>query len=124
MSPDRDRAESIRHRLRNRLRERGDDVQFGLQRYARERFLYRLGESRHRGQFVLKGATLFALWGGALYRATRDLDFTSYGSSDPADVLAALREVCEVPSPGDAIVFDPGTLSADAIRDEGEYGGL
>ena len=124
MSSDRDRAESIRHRLRNLLRERGDDIQFGLQRYARERFLYRLGESRHRGQFVLKGATLFALWGGALYRATRDLDFTGYGSPDPADVLAALREVCGIPSPGDAIVFDPRTLSADAIRDEGEYGGL
>ncbi len=119
-----DRAESIRHRLRNRLRERGDDVQLGLQRYARERFLYRLGESKHRSDFVLKGATLFALWGGGVYRATRDLDFTGYGSPDQADVLAALREICEFPSPGDAVVFDPGTLSASVIRDEGEYGGL
>ena len=123
-SSDRNRAESVRHRLRNRLRERGDDVQLGLQRYARERFLYRLGESRHREHFVLKGATLFALWGGALYRATRDLDFTGYGSPEPADVLAALREVCGHSSPADAIVFDPGTLSAEAIKDDGEYGGL
>ena len=119
-----DRAESIRHRLRNRLRERGDDVQLGLQRYARERFLYRLGESKHRRDFVLKGATLFALWGGALYRATRDLDFTGYGSPDQADVLAAFQEVCAFPSPADAIVFDPGTFSVEAIHDEGEYGGL
>lgn len=123
-SSKRDRAESVRHRLRNRLRGRGDDVQFGLQRYARERFLYRLGESKHRSQFVLKGATLFALWGDALYRATRDLDFTGYGSPDQADVLTALREVCEVPSPGDTVVFDPGTLEASAIRDEAEYAGL
>lgn len=38
-------AESIRHRLRNLLRERNEDMQFGLQRYAIERFLYRLGVS-------------------------------------------------------------------------------
>jgi predicted nucleotidyltransferase component of viral defense system len=106
------------------MRERGDDVQHGLQRYARERFLYRLGESKHRSRFVLKGATLFALWGGALYRATRDLDFTGYGSAEPADILAALRDVCAFPSPDDAIVFDETTFSAEAIRDEGEYRGL
>lgn len=124
MSPPSDRAESIRHRLRNLMRERGDDVQHGLQRYARERFLYRLGESRHRGQFVLKGATLFALWGSDLYRATRDLDFTVYGSPEQADILSALRDVCAFPSPDDVIEFDQATFSADAIRDEGEYRGL
>jgi hypothetical protein len=54
MSPtDQSRAESIRQRLRNHLRERGEDVQFGLQRYAVERFLYRLGASPYRDRFVL-----------------------------------------------------------------------
>jgi len=50
------RAESIRQRLRNELRARGEDVTLGLSRYAVERFLYRLGRSRHRERFVLKGA--------------------------------------------------------------------
>jgi hypothetical protein len=77
----RDRAESIRQRLRNRVRERGEDVQLALQRYAAERFLYRLGVSRHRERFVLKGAMLFTLWGSALYRSTRDLDFTGYNGA-------------------------------------------
>lgn len=86
-SSPRDRAESIRQRLRNRVRERGEDVQLALQRYAAERFLYRLGVSRHRERFVLKGAMLFTLWGSALYRSTRDLDFTGYGSSEAADVM-------------------------------------
>ena len=54
-------AESIRHRLRNVLRARGEDVSLGLQRYASERFLYRLGRSAHRERFVLKGATLDVL---------------------------------------------------------------
>jgi hypothetical protein len=66
------RAESIRQRLRNALRSRGEDVTLGLQRYAVERFLYRLGQSQHRKRFVLKGATLFAIWGTA-YRPTRDI---------------------------------------------------
>ena len=42
----------------NRSRETGEDFQFLLQRYAAERFLYRLGESQHRERYVLKGAML------------------------------------------------------------------
>jgi predicted nucleotidyltransferase component of viral defense system len=123
-SSDPDRAESIRQRLRNRLRELGEDVQFGLQRYAVERFLYRLGESAHRDRFILKGAALFSLWGSAAYRATRDVDFTGYGSPDEADVLMALREICETPSAADELVFDATTLTAQPIRDDSEYHGL
>ena len=120
----RDRAESIRHRLRNRVRERGEDVQFALQRYAQERFLYRLGESAYRDRFILKGAMLFELWGGSLYRPTRDLDLTGYDSNDTEDVLAALRQVCATPGGGDELVFDSATLSAEPIRDDAEYHGV
>jgi len=59
------RAESTRRRIANELRSRGEDPSVGLQRYAVERFLYRLGRSNHRERFVLKGATLFAIWGTA-----------------------------------------------------------
>jgi len=118
------RAESIRQRLRNLLRERGEDVQFGLPPYATERFLYRLGASAHRERFVLKGAALFALWGGSLYRPTRDLDFTGYGSAEEESVLAALRDICLQPSATDELLFDPDTLSAEPIRDDSEYHGL
>jgi len=118
------RAESIRHRIRNRLRERGEDIQFGLQRYAIERFLYSLGASPHRDRFILKGATLFALWGGDVYRPTRDLDFTCYGSSDEADVIGALREVCLIPGRPDELVFDADSLTEEQIRDDSEYQGL
>lgn len=123
-STPRDRAESIRQRLRNRLHERREDLQFGLQRYAVERLLYLLGESTHRHQLILKGASLFAIWGGNLYRATRDLDFTGYGSSDAGEVLAMLREVCAPSSAGDELVFDGTTLTAEPIRDDNEYHGL
>ncbi len=117
------RAESIRQRLRSELRARGQDVTLGLPRYAVERFLYRLGRSRHRERFVLKGATLFAIWGTA-YRPTRDIDFTGYGSPVPQDVIDAFCEICDTPDEVDQLVFDTATITAEPIRDGSEYDGL
>lgn len=122
--PPRNLAASIHRRLINGARERGEDPQFILQRYAAERFLYRLGESPHREQFVLKGAMLFALWGGSVYRPTRDLDFTGYGSDKIEDVLNRIREICSVTVPDDGMSFNATTLRADSIREEVEYGGF
>jgi Nucleotidyl transferase AbiEii toxin, Type IV TA system/Type I restriction modification DNA specificity domain len=93
----RDVAASVRARLLARSRETSQDFQFLLQRYASERFLYRLSASPYRRRFVLKGAMLFALWGGSLYRATRDLDFAGYGSSETDAVIAAVRDICALP---------------------------
>jgi Nucleotidyl transferase AbiEii toxin, Type IV TA system len=106
-------AESVHRRLLNRSRQTGEDFQFLLQRYAAERLLYRLGQSLARNQFVLKGAMLFALWGGSVYRPTRDLDFAGYGSSNADDVLATFRQVCAVSVPDDGLSFDVNTLSAE-----------
>lgn len=117
-------AASIHRRLLNGARERGEDPQFIVQRYAAERFLYRLGESPHREQFVLKGATLFTLWGGSLYRPTRDLDFTGYGSGDIHGVLGRIADICLFRVPDDGMSFDATTLRAAPIREEVEYGGL
>jgi type I restriction enzyme S subunit len=114
----------VRDRLLDRSRKTGEDFQFLLQRYAAERFLYRLGESRHRERYVLKGATLFAIWGSATYRGTRDLDFTGYGANEVGGVLAAMRDICAAPVADDGITFDIGTFSARQIREEAEYNGL
>lgn len=119
-----DRAESIRHRLRNRVRARGEDVQFALQRYAVERFLYRLGRSPHRDRFILKGAMLFELWGGSVYRPTRDLDLTGWGSSDPDSIIGDLREVCDAVTGDGGIEFDTATFKGEPIHEETEYRGL
>jgi predicted nucleotidyltransferase component of viral defense system len=47
-------AASIRQRLLNLARERGDDFQQVLVNYALERLLYRLAQSEYRERFVLK----------------------------------------------------------------------
>jgi hypothetical protein len=105
------------------LRSRGEDVTVGLTRYAVERLLYRLGRSAHRERFVLKGATLFAIWGTA-YRPTRDVDFTGYGNPSPESVIAAFREVCDTPDDTSLLAFDTTTITAEPIRDGSEYRGL
>ena len=122
--PPRNLAASIHQRLLNGARERREDPQFILQRYVAERFLYWLGESPHREQFVLKGAMLFALWGGSVYRPTRDLDFAGYCSDEIEAVRARIRDICAVPAPVDGMSFDATTLRAEPIREEVEYGGV
>jgi predicted nucleotidyltransferase component of viral defense system len=88
-----------------------------------ERFLYRLSTSPHRERFVLKGPTMFALW-GTVYRPTRDLDFTGSGSSDHDEVLRVLREICVQPDAVEALTFNAETLRLEDIRDDEEYGGV
>jgi len=55
-------AASIRQNLLNLATRRGEDFGLVLTRYGLERLLYRLSQSRHRDQFVFKGAMLFQLW--------------------------------------------------------------
>jgi len=115
---------SVHARLLNRSRETGEDFQFLLHRYTAERFLYRLGVSTYRDRYVLKGAMLYALWGGAIYRPTRDLDFTRYGSNRTDDVLAAFRSICSHPVQDDGLIFDTSTFKTEPIRDDTEYQGV
>ena len=70
-------AASVRNRLLELARQRGEDFQLILTRYGLERRLYRLGQSEYRDRFVLKGALLFSLWDNQAHRPIRD--FTEYG---------------------------------------------
>jgi predicted nucleotidyltransferase component of viral defense system len=72
--PKKDVGASVRARLLRLARERGEDFQLLLTRYANERLLYRLAQSSYGARFALKGAALFTLWTGKPHRATRDLD--------------------------------------------------
>jgi hypothetical protein len=117
-------AASVRARLLAGARERKEDFNLTLQRYAAERFLYRLGVSQHREQFVLKGAMLFALWGASFYRATRDVDLAGYTEDDAGNVISIVQEICAVTCPEDGLTFLPKSVRAESIRDEGEYHGF
>lgn len=115
---------SVHARLLAGASARGEDFNLTMQRYVSERFLYRLGASPYRQQFVLKGAMLFALWSGALYRATRDLDLTGYTKDNAEDLIAIVREICVVPCLQDGLVFHADSVKAQPIRDKSEYHGF
>ncbi len=90
----RDVPASVRQRLLNLARGQGVDFEGVLQRYAVERFLYRLSASDEVDRFTLKGAALLRMWTGQELRPTRDVDFLARGPRDEAAIRTALRDVC------------------------------
>jgi len=70
MSPQKakNHSASVRQRLLNYARSSGQDFIFVLRTFAMERLLFRLSRSPYADDFVLKGALLFKLWTGDLYR--------------------------------------------------------
>ena len=117
-------AASVHARLLNLARDRGEELQRLLVHYALERFLYRLGQSEHVGQFVLKGAMLFQVWEERLPRATRDLDLLGIGDSSEASILAALTKIWQIEHVEDGLELDQDSMVAEVIRDRATYVGL
>lgn len=115
---------SVRTRLLDRSRRDGADFQNLLTRYALERLLYRLSQSAERERFVLKGAMLFAAWLDDPFRPTGDLDLLGFGDSEVAGIIDTFRTICSIEVPDDGAVFDIDGLSAAAIREGADYGGV
>ena len=126
MTADRQRnqAASIRQRLLNIARERKEDFQFVLMRYAIERLLYRLGRSSHVDGFVLKGAMLMNTWGDTPHRPTRDLDLLGYGEPSVPSLVAIFRQLCAITVEDDGMVFQIESVKGRIIREGAEYGGV
>ena len=121
MSPD--VVASIRARLLRKAKERGEEFELFLVRFAIERFLYRLGASPYRDRCVLKGAALLTLWMDDPYRASRDVDLIASGPSDETAVREIVTTVCEFPCPEDGVRFDVASLEISPIREEDKYSG-
>jgi hypothetical protein len=116
-------AASHRAKLLNLAQERGEGFQFFLGRWISERFLFRLGRSAHRDQFILKGAMMFVAWDGKLHRPTQDVDLLGYGNPEVGEVVQRIREIC-VESVDDGIVFDVEGIRGEKIREDAEYEGV
>jgi hypothetical protein len=117
-----DLSASVLARLLTLAKQRGDDYSLLLNRFGMERMLARLSASPHADRFLLKGALLFALWYDTPHRPTRDADLLGYGPDDEANLIAAFRDIARMDL-GDAIVFNPASVKADAIREDNTYGG-
>ncbi len=120
----RDLPASVRQRLANKARQAGRPFQEVLQYFAMERFLYRLGRSPHADKFVLKGALLFAAWGGPKSRPTKDIDLLGRMDNRVEAVASVMREVCGQAVEPDGLMFDVGSLAGEAIKEDADYSGV
>ncbi len=116
-------AASVRARLLNVAKAQASDFNQVLVRFALERILYRLTQSKYADRFLLKGALLFTLWYDMPHRATRDADLLGFGASDLESVAQIFREIAAV-TVNDGIVFDPASVTVEEIRKEAGYGGV
>ena len=115
-------AVSVRARLLNVAKAQGVDFNQVLVRFALERILYRLSQSKHVDRFLLKGALLFTLWYDMPHRATRDADLLGFGASDLESMVQTFRDIAGV-MVDDGIVFDPASVVAEEIRKDAGYAG-
>lgn len=116
-------AASVRTRLLNLSRERGEPLDRLMEQYATGRFLYRLAESEYRDRFILKGAQLFRVWSAEHHRPTRDLDLLGFGDSSEATIKSVFTELVQIPiDPPDGLLW--GNIETGAIRDDLTYGGV
>jgi predicted nucleotidyltransferase component of viral defense system len=114
---------SVRARLLNLSKAKGQSFDLVLTRFALERLLFRLSQSPHADRFVLKGAMLMMSWFDDPHRGTRDLDLLGFGDPNEAVMLATFGDILAQDAE-DGVVFDPDTLRVDRIREELDYGGL
>lgn len=88
---------SVRQRLLNLAREKGQVFDVVLVTYGLERLMYRLSLSEHRDSFVLKGGLLVTLWIGDEHRVTRDADFLGFGEASEERLIAVFSEILSLP---------------------------
>jgi hypothetical protein len=118
------KAASIRQKLLNHAKAKGQDFQRTIDEYAAECLLDRLTRSPHADKFVLKGALLFAVWRGLGARPTRDVDFMGRGDSDIAAVVKVFRAIASIDIEDDGVVFFPDRTIGQRIKEDDEYEGV
>jgi len=117
-------AASVRQRLQNLSRQRGEQFQTTMVQYGLERLMYRLSRSSWRSAFLLKGALLFVTWLKTPWRTTRDLDLLGLGGDTIPEIKQVFRGVCDVRVVDDGLEFHGDTVRAEEIREATEYHGV
>jgi predicted nucleotidyltransferase component of viral defense system len=123
-SPPANLAHSVQARLKNAAAEGGRPFTELLELYAVERFLHRLGRSRQRDRFVLKGAMLLRQWLGAQTRPTRDIDLLGPVDLDAAALREAIADILRTEVEDDAIAFAEESIAVRPIRGDSAVLGL
>jgi hypothetical protein len=117
-------AASVRQRLADRAQRSGRPFQEVLQYFAMERFLYRLSQSPHADDFVLKGALMFTAWQLPATRPTMDIDLLGRTSNGVENLVSIIAEIGGQPVTDDGLVFDASTIAGRIIKEDADYEGV
>jgi predicted nucleotidyltransferase component of viral defense system len=116
-------AQSVHQRLLTRAQKEGRPFNELLQHYAIERFLYRLGQSKHAEKLLLKGALLLRVWQIPMARPTMDIDVLGRTTGAPEALVAILRECTAHKVDDDGMQYDPASITTEAITPDADYKG-
>jgi len=120
----RDIPASVHRRLLNHSRATGRPFTEVLQLYALDRFLFRLGQSNYRDQFILKGALMLTAWDVPFSRPTRDIDLLGRMENVPESVAQAVRALCSIHIAEDGLSFAADSVRAEQIMEGAQYSGV
>lgn len=98
------------------------DMQRLMNRYAIERFLFRLGSSKYGERLILKGAMLLVLYLPHEARSTRDADFLGFGRFTEQSLKELLTEVCNEEC-DDGLVFNTSGITVEPAGADRGYPG-
>ena len=119
-----DLAQSVKQRLLNLRTERVETFNRLLNRYAAERFLFRLAETSHGARYILKGALLVSLWSDQPYRSTMDVDLLGPIDTSQDQLHSTIGEACRIDVEPDGMRFDATSIQIAEIREGQVYQGL
>ena len=114
---------SIQARLLNYSRVNKREYGQVLTMFALERLLYRLSQSKHSENFLLKGALLFDLWFDVPLRPTRDIDLLGFGLAELPHVVGVFEDLCRL-QVADGMDYKTESIQADEIRKQANYAGI
>ena len=117
-------AASVRQRLLNRARNEHRPFNELLQYYAIERFLYRLAQSAHADQFILKGALMLRVWRAPELRPTMDIDLLGRSVTEEYRLVEQIRDILAVDVEEDGLAFNADSIKTERITEDADYEGI
>ncbi len=117
------KAASIRDRLKIIARADNIDFQRLLNNYAIQKLLVRIDKSDYRENLKLKGSWLFVAWSGSLHRPTKDADMLGLGDFDKQQIHNMFEEIMKI-EVDDGLQFLPESIDVSDITKDGLYQGF
>lgn len=115
---------SVKAKLKNIFKNSNLDYEDLLKYFAMERFLYRLGVSKHRENFVLKGALMFTAWNVKNRRITLDIDLLGYFDNKESSIIQVVKDIIDTQVVEDGVKFNPETITSQKLKEGEKYEGV